>query len=348
MSLDIAPAPALSVVVPCYNEMDNLRELHQRLTRVCRDLLDGDYEIVLVNDGSSDKTWPIMLELAQRDTKLVLVNLSRNYGHQLALSAGLQMCRGRRAFIIDADMQDPPELLPDMMKRMDRGFDVVFGRRITRDGETKFKRASAAAFYRLLGRLTDIDIPLDAGDFRLMSRRSIDILNAMPESSRFIRGMVSWIGLPQEAFAYERAARFAGQTKYPFAKMVRFALDAITGFSIRPLRLASYLGLAAGGASLLLLVYVIGSYLRGDVVQGWTSLTVIILIVSAAQLLMIGLLGEYLGRLYMESKRRPLFVIQDVVRGSGFDVARLPTDPASHVSPAVDPDRKSSMLETGS
>lgn len=304
--------------------MDNLHELYQRLSQACQSLLQDDYELILINDGSRDQTWPIMLKLAEQDSKLVAVNLSRNYGHQLALTAGLHLCRGRRVFILDADLQDPPELLPKMMERMDRGFDVVFGQRKKRDGETWFKRISAASFYRCLDRIADIDIPLDTGDFRLMSRRSVDIINAMPESARFIRGMVSWIGLPQDAFHYERAARFAGRTNYPLGKMIKFALDAITGFSTRPLRLASYLGLAMGGVSTLLLFYVIGSYVRGDVVQGWTSLAVIVLVVSSAQLLMIGLLGEYLGRIYLESKRRPLYVIQDVVRGPGSLIAELP------------------------
>lgn len=288
-----------------------------------------------------------MLNLAEHDPKLVVVNLSRNYGHQLALTAGLHLCRGQRALILDADLQDPPELLPKMMERMDLGFDVVFGQRKKRDGETWFKRVSAASFYRCLDRIADINIPVDAGDFRLMSRRSIDILNAMPESGRFLRGMVSWIGLPQDAISYERGPRFAGQTKYPLGKMIRFALDAITGFSIRPLRLASYLGLAIGGASVLLLFYVIGSYLRGHVVQGWTSLAVILLVVSSAQLLMIGLLGEYLGRIYVEAKRRPLYVIQDVVRGSRPSIAELPGAIASGTFTTASPARNHSVLETG-
>lgn len=330
MSPALTSAPALSVVVPCYNEMDNLDELHRRLSQVCRGVLKDDYEIVLINDGSRDRTWPLMRKLATLDPRLVVVNLSRNYGHQLALTAGLHMCRGRRVFVLDADLQDPPELLPKMMERMDHGFDVVFGQRRTRDGETWFKRVTAAWFYRCLDRVADINIPLDTGDFRLMSRRAVDVLNAMPESGRFIRGMVSWIGLPQEAFPYERAARFAGRTNYPLGKMIGFALDAITGFSIRPLRLASYLGLAMGGMSILLLFYVIGSYLRGHVVQGWTSLAVIVLVVSSAQLLMMGLLGEYLGRIYVESKRRPLYVIQDVVRGSQPVNAPSVSDQAGH------------------
>ena len=304
---------SLSVVVPCYNEEEGVRELHRRVTAVCHACVGKAYELVLVNDGSSDATWKLMCELSELDKNVVAVNLSRNHGHQLALSAGLQMCRGERIFIIDADLQDPPELLPMMMARMDDGCDVVFGQRIKREGETAFKKASAFAFYRLLNRMVDIDIPRDTGDFRLMSRRAVDILNSMPEHHRFIRGMVSWIGMRQEALPYERAARFAGETKYPLSKMIRFAIDAITGFSVRPLRLASYLGFCFGIATLLLLAYVLVGYFLGHTVEGWTSLAVIILALGSVQLFVVGVMGEYLGRLYIESKRRPLFVIQEVI-----------------------------------
>lgn len=303
----------LSVVVPCYNEEDGVRELHRRVSAICQDCVGDAYELVLVNDGSSDATWNIMRELSEFDKHVVAVNLSRNHGHQLALSAGLQMCRGDRIFIIDADLQDPPELLPRMLERMDAGCDVVFGQRIKRKGETAFKKVSAFAFYRLLNKMVDIDIPRDTGDFRLMSRRAVDILNGMPEHHRFIRGMVSWIGMRQEALPYERAARFAGETKYPLAKMIRFAIDAVTGFSIRPLRMASYFGICFGIATLLLMAYVLVQYFLGNTVEGWTSLAVIILAASSVQLFVAGVMGEYLGRLYMESKGRPLFVIQDVV-----------------------------------
>jgi glycosyltransferase involved in cell wall biosynthesis len=309
---------SLSVVVPCYNEEDGVRELHRRVTTVCHSCVGDAYELVLINDGSSDATWALMCELSELDKNVVAINLSRNHGHQLALSAGLQMCRGERIFIIDADLQDPPELLPKMMGRMDTGCDVVFGQRIKREGETAFKKVSAFAFYRLLNRMVDIDIPRDTGDFRLMSRRAVDILNSMPEHHRFIRGMVSWIGMKQESLPYERAARFAGETKYPLSKMIRFAVDAITGFSVRPLRIASYLGICFGIATLLLIAYVLVHYYLGNAVAGWTSLAVIILALGSVQLFVAGVMGEYLGRLYMESKRRPLFVIQEVVCSAGF------------------------------
>jgi len=302
----------LSVVVPCYNEEEGVAELHRRVSDTCNDCVGEDYELVLVNDGSSDDTWKIMCELSQADKHVVALNLSRNHGHQLALSAGLQMCRGSRIFILDADLQDPPELLPKMMERMDGGCDVVFGQRIKREGETVFKKASAFAFYRILNKMVDIDIPRDTGDFRLMSRRSVDILNSMPEHHRFIRGMVSWIGMRQESVPYNRAARFAGDTKYPLSKMIRFAIDAVTGFSIRPLRMASYLGICFGITTLLFLVYVLIQYFLGHTVEGWASLAVIILALGSVQLFVAGIMGEYLGRLYVESKHRPLFIIQEI------------------------------------
>jgi dolichol-phosphate mannosyltransferase len=217
--------------------------------------------------------------------------------------------------VLDADLQDPPELLAPMMSRMNTGVDTVYGQRTKRVGETAFKRLTAKLFYRLIRRLVEVDIPLDAGDFRLMSRRTVDILNSMPESHRFVRGMVGWMGLRQEALPYERSARFAGTTKYTLSKMLRFVLDAVTGFSIKPLRLASWLGVASGAVGLLLIIYVLSSWVRGHTVEGWTSAMSVILILGSSQLLVLGLIGEYLGRLYLQSKNRPLFIIERTVRG---------------------------------
>jgi dolichol-phosphate mannosyltransferase len=305
--------PALSVVVPCFNEEAVLLELHRRLTATCL-RIGGEYEIVLVNDGSRDHTWDLMRELADADPHLIVVNLSRNHGHQIALTAGLNFARGSRILILDADLQDPPELLPDMMRLVDEGADVVYGQRRRREGETRLKTLSAKLFYRMLRQLSDVDIPADTGDFRLMTRRSLDILNSMPEQSRFVRGMVSWIGLRQVPLLYDRDARFAGETKYPLWKMVRFATDAITGFSIVPLRTASLLGVVIGVISAMMLGYTLGSWALGRTVEGWTSLSTIILTVSSVQLLVLGILGEYLGRLYMQSKQRPLFIIDTIYR----------------------------------
>ncbi len=278
-----------------------------------------DHEIVLVNDGSTDDSLALLRGIAGADRHVVVVNLSRNFGHQRAVSAGLQFCRGQRILVIDADLQDPPGLLPEMMRAMDAGADVVFGRRRSRAGESRFKRASAAAFYRLLQRLTDVPIPADTGDFRLISRRALDVLNDMPEQFRFIRGMVSWIGLRQVPIDYDRQPRIAGRTGYPLSRMVAFALDAITGFSVVPLRLATWLGLLTSVASLLMTGYTLLAWLFGDTVAGWASLAAIVLTLGGVQLLVLGILGEYVGRLYIESKRRPLFVVSDVFRADTPD-----------------------------
>jgi len=302
----------LSIVVPCFNEQDSLPEFHRRMSAAASAAGEA-YEIVFVDDGSTDRTWEVLRALGATDPTVVGVKLSRNHGHQLALTAGLTQCRGERVLVIDADLQDPPELLGAMLAMLDAGADVVYGQRRSRAGETRFKTATAAVFYRLLRRLVEIDIPLDAGDFRLMSRRALDVLNAMPEHHRFIRGMVSWIGLRQVPILYDRDARYAGETKYPLRKMIRFALDAITGFSVAPLRLASVLGGVAAALSLLLMIYTLGSWLLGHTTPGWTSLSSIVLLIGSVQLMVLGIIGEYLGRLYIEVKRRPLFVIETVV-----------------------------------
>ncbi|WP_455274831.1 glycosyltransferase family 2 protein [Rhizobium herbae] len=313
--MDIAAkqAIALSVVIPCYNERDGISELHRRVTAVCEAQAGSSYEIVLVIDGATDGTREAIFDLARKDTHIVAIDLSRNYGHQIALSAGLELCRGERVLILDADLQDPPELLGPMMTKMDEGFDVVFGQRLKRDGESLFKKTSASLFYRLLRRMVDIDIAADTGDFRLMSRRAVDHLNAMPERYRFIRGMVNWIGLKQTAFHYHRQARFAGTTHYPLRKMVLLAVDAMTSFSIAPLRFASHLGMIFGLIGLLTLGYTIISWLDGNVIPGWTSLAAIVLILGSVQLLVLGIFGEYLGRMYMETKRRPLYIVNEIV-----------------------------------
>ena len=228
--------PTLSIVVPCFNEEACIAELYRRLTASATAAAGDDYELVLVNDGSGDGTWPAMRRIAESDGRVLAVNLSRNHGHQLALTAGLDLCRGDRILIIDADLQDPPELLSGMLDEMrSQDADVVYGVRRSRAGETPFKRATAHGFYRLLSRATEIEIPLDTGDFRLISRRALEAFLAMPEQSRFIRGMVAWIGFRQVPFPYDREERFAGATKYPFGKMMRFAFDALTGFSSAPL-----------------------------------------------------------------------------------------------------------------
>jgi dolichol-phosphate mannosyltransferase len=315
---------ALSIVVPCFNEEACLVELHARLGASARIAAGEDYELVLVNDGSRDGSWPIMQRMAFEDAHVVAVNLSRNHGHQLALTAGLDLCRGEAILIIDADLQDPPELLPAMLGAMrEQDADVVYGVRKSRAGETAFKRATAHGFYRLLSRATEVDIPLDAGDFRLMSRRALDALLGMPEQARFIRGMVAWIGFKQVPFAYDRAERFAGETKYPLKKMMRFAFDALTGFSSAPLKLASHAGLWLSLGSVLLLLYIAYAWIAGQSIQGWTSLMLVVVALGAIQMFVLALMGEYIGRLYNEAKRRPLYIVQEVAGGGSRSEGRL-------------------------
>ena len=306
--------PALSVVAPCYNEEGVLPEFVRRTAAV----LDGlkiSTEIVLVDDGSRDGTWAVITEAAARDPRVVGVRLMRNHGHQLALTAGLSVCRGERILIIDADLQDPPELLPDMIALMDQGADVVYGRRRKRAGESLFKRASAAAFYRLIGRMTDVEIPSDAGDFRLLTRRVLDLLLAMPERHRFIRGMVAWIGGKQVPLLYDRQARAAGESKYPLSKMIRFAVDAITAFSVVPLMASMTIGWVMALVGLAFFAYSIVGWFLGANLPGWTSLMAALGLLGGMQFLMLGIIGAYLGRLYDQSKGRPLFMIRDIVGG---------------------------------
>jgi polyisoprenyl-phosphate glycosyltransferase len=307
--------PRLSIVVPCYNEEACLDMLHQRAGQAARAVVGDDYEIVLVDDGSRDRSWEIMRRLGESDPHVLALRLSRNHGHQLALSAGLDLCHGALILILDADLQDPPELLGPMIARLQaEEADVVYAVRGHRRGETRFKRAMAKMFYRLLSVASDgTPIPLDTGDFRLMTRRALDVLQAMPEQSRFIRGMVAWIGFKQVAFAYEREERFAGMTNYPLVKMLGLALDAVTGFSSAPLRLASYAGILFALLAFVVTLYSLGNWLMGNTVEGWTSLIVVVLVIGSVQLFVLGVMGEYIGRLYNQSKQRPLYIVSDVV-----------------------------------
>src|SRR6478672_6685946 len=307
------PSVPLSIVVPCYNEEGCLAELHRRLSAAAQAAAGDAYEIVLINDGSKDRTWPIMQALAATDPHLVAINLSRNHGHQLALTAGLDLCAGERILIIDADLQDPPELLADMLQTMnEQQADVVYAVRRARAGETAFKRGTAKAFYRILFKLSEIEIPLDTGDFRLMSRRALDALLALPEQARFIRGMVAWVGFKQVPILYDRAERHAGETNYPLRKMLRLAVDAITGFSTAPLRFASHVGLWLVAASILLIGYIAIGFFTGSAIQGWTSLMLVVVILGAVQMFVLGMIGEYLGRVYVEAKKRPLYIVAEI------------------------------------
>jgi polyisoprenyl-phosphate glycosyltransferase len=309
-------SPRLSIVAPCYNEEDVIGEFCRRALAAGRNVAEGSFELVLIDDGSRDATWDRIEALSAANPEIVGVRLMRNHGHQLAATAGISSARGERILLIDADLQDPPELLTEMMAAMDEGADVVYGQRRIRRGENWFKLTSASAFYRLLPWLASVDIPRDTGDFRLMSRRIADILMSMPERDRFLRGLVSWVGGRQIPVLYERDERYAGTSKYPLAKMVRLALDAITSFSTRPLRLASWTGVVTAMLAMVLLVYTLIQWMLGNVISGWSSIMVALTIFSAIQLLTLGILGEYVGRLVQESKGRPLFMIDRVIGGS--------------------------------
>lgn len=308
------PRPRLSVTSPCYNEEAGLPELHRRLTAACKEVAGDDYEIILVNDGSSrDDTWGAICRLHDADPHVIGVDLSRNFGHQAALTAALSLSRGERIFILDADLQDPPELLAAMWREMDAGADVAYGKRRSRDGESKRKKVTALLFYRVLRQLIDFDIPTDTGDFRLISRRVLDALLSMPEAHRFIRGMVSWIGFKQVPVEYDRQSRYAGETGYTFAKMINFALDAITAFSAKPLRIGLYAGMALVGFSWLGIVYSLVSWLFFSTQPGWTSLIIAVMLLGGAQIFMLALIGEYVSRTFVQTKGRPLYFFREIV-----------------------------------
>jgi dolichol-phosphate mannosyltransferase len=304
--------PALSVVLPVYNEEAGIRPLYDRLTAVLGSL-GLSYEMILVNDGSRDRSWDRILELGSADRRVRGVNLSRNFGHQIAITAGVDFSRGDAVVVMDSDLQDPPELIPELYRKHREGFDVVYAQRRTREGETWFKRTTAKVFYRLIRRMTTIPIPLDTGDFRLMSRRVVDDLKQLQEQNRFVRGLTTWVGYNQTPVLYDRDRRYAGSTKFPVTKMMKFALDGITGFSSQPLRLASHAGLLFAAGSLVLMGLFIAYKLAGGrgVIPGWTSLIVAVLFLGGVQLLAVGILGEYIGRIYEEVKRRPLYLVRD-------------------------------------
>jgi polyisoprenyl-phosphate glycosyltransferase len=309
----------LSIVVPLYNEAANVATLLERLTGVTRRLsANVDCEIVLVNDGSSDATAATVREQMATRPNIVLVNLSRNFGHQLAATAGLEIAGGDAVVLMDGDLQDPPELIEAFLEKWRAGYDVVYAVRRARPGESRFKLLTAGAFYRLINRMTKIAIPLDAGDFRLMSRRVVEALRRSPERHRFLRGMVSWVGFNQTAVEYDRDIRYAGTTKYPLTKMIRFAMDGITSFSDIPLRFASYLGFTVSAVAFIYALVVISFKLfrlkPPAYTPGWASTIVAVLFLGGVQLMSLGILGEYLGRVYDEVKGRPLYLISDIER----------------------------------
>ena len=304
----------LSVVIPSFNEELVIRETHQRLISALERIPKVGIEFVYVDDGSDDTTLDILRGIQGADDRVRIVALSRNFGHQVALTAGLEHANGDIVAVIDADLQDPPEAIKEMVDRWRAGADVAYGVRSMRQGEGASKRAFSHVFYRLMNRLSEVPVPLDTGDFRLMDRRVVDALLAMPEQSRYVRGMVAWTGFHQEPVHFERAPRLAGGTKYSFGKMVRLATDGILSFSVIPLRLASYLGFAASVLALAGIVYALVLRLLTDVwVTGWTLLFIAMLFLGGVQLLVLGVIGEYLGRAYGELKRRPLYFVKETV-----------------------------------
>lgn len=305
-------ARVVSLVVPVYCEEAVLAEFYQRAKAALEALAPRfDHELVFVNDGSTDGTLAVLRDLAARDPHVRIVDLSRNFGHQKAITAGLDHAAGDAVVVIDADLQDPPEVVRAMVAAWDDGAKVVYGVRTHRRGDNAFKRLTASAFYKLIARLADVRLPGDSGDFRLLDRTVVDVLTRMREDSRYLRGLVSWVGFSQRALPYEREPRWAGETKYPLRKMVRFAADAVTSFSERPLRLATGVGMLVTAGSLAFAVWVIVGKLVAPErsVQGWTSVMVTVLFLGGVQLLSIGVLGEYLGRVYRETKERPLYVV---------------------------------------
>ncbi len=300
-----------SIVVPVYNEIESLSELHSRLETVLNSL-GAPWELIFVDDGSTDGSTEEILRIAGQDQRVRPVIFARNFGHQIAITAGLDYSQGEAVVMIDADLQDPPEVIPDLVSKWKEGYEVVFAVRTEREGESWFKKLTASIFYRLIYRITDVKIPLDTGDFRLLDRQAVNILNKMRERHRFPRGMAAWIGFRQVGVPYRRAARFAGTTKYPFRKMFRLALDAITSFSYFPLQLATYLGFICAGVSALVIPIVIAMRLTGSqAFLGQATTLIAVLFLGGIQLISLGILGEYLGRLYDEAKGRPLYIVRE-------------------------------------
>jgi len=304
----------ISVIVPLYNEELVVGELQKRLTQVL-DRCTDSYEIIFVDDGSSDRTLDAVKKFCAADRRIRLISFSRNFGHQMAVTAGMDRSRGEAVIVIDADLQDPPEVIPEMIGKWKSGCQVVYGVRERREGESFLKLITAGCFYRLLRRMTSVDIPVDTGDFRLVDRKVVREFNQMRERSRFIRGMVSWIGYRQGEVRYTRNPRFAGKTKYPLRKMLAFAIDGLISFSNLPLRISSVFGLAAAGVSFLLMVYGILSriFFPQYTISGWASLFTAVLFLGGIQLVSLGILGEYVSRIYREIKQRPLYIINEEI-----------------------------------
>ena len=305
-------SPSISIIAPIFNEAANIPELYRRVKEVM-DSSGETWEIVMVDDGSTDGSTESIRELRDRDERVRPVIFARNFGHQLAVTAGLDYSRGDAVVIIDADLQDPPEVILDMIDKWKEGYEVVYAVRTEREGETWFKEFTASLFYRIIYRITDVDIPMDTGDFRLLDRKVVDVMNQMRERHRFLRGMSVWVGFKQTGVEYRRAARFAGETKYPFRKMLKFATDAITSFSYFPLQLAMYIGFISAGISIISIPVVIALRVAGSqAFFGQASTLIAVLFLGGVQLISLGIIGEYIGRLYDQAKGRPLYIVREV------------------------------------
>jgi dolichol-phosphate mannosyltransferase len=307
----------LSVIVPVFNESEGIAMFYQRASAALAAIPGVRYELVFVDDGSRDDSGLQLARFAADDPHVRVIRFSRNFGHQMAITAGLDHARGDCLAVIDADLQDPPEVIGDMVTQWRAGYDVVYGVRAKRDGEGRMKLWTASVFYRLLNRITGIHIPVDVGDFRLLSRRAADHLRQLREQDRFVRGLVSWIGFRQTGVTYNRDKRFAGETKYPYRKMLKFALDGITSFSTMPLKVAMWMGYAASGLAFLYLLTVFIQKLLGHTVEGWATIMVALLFLGGTQLICLGIIGEYVGRIYSESKGRPLYIVEEVLGADG-------------------------------
>ena len=301
----------ISVVIPMYYEEAVAQECYERITKVLKNIQNYEHEIIFVNDGSKDRTLSILEEISDKDSNVKVLSFSRNFGHQAAVTAGIKHVTGDAIVIIDADLQDPPELIPEMVKLWEQGNEVIYGKRKTRKGESKFKLLTAKMFYKTLNALSDVEIPKDTGDFRLVDRKVVDVVNSMPEHNKFLRGLFSWVGFKQVAYEYERKERFAGKTKYPLKKMLKLAADGIISFSTKPLKIVGGLGIISIVVSLAILIYSLVSYIfeLNNLVPGWTSIMVAITLFSGVQLLSIWIISEYIARIYDETKRRPEYII---------------------------------------
>ena len=305
----------ISIVIPMYYEEEVAEECYQRISNTLKKLDNYDYELIFINDGSQDKTQEILENIAKQDKKAKIITFSRNFGHQCAVTAGIKYVTGDCVVIIDADLQDPPEVIPEMLKLWEQGNEVIYGKRKSRKGESKFKLLSAKMFYRTLDALSDVKIPMDTGDFRLVDRKVIDVINSMPEHNKFLRGLFSWVGFKQIPYEYERQERYAGKTKYPLKKMLKLASDGIISFSTKPLKLVGYLGIITIVISIALLIYTLISYIfsLNNLTAGWTSIMVAITLFSGVQLVSIWLISEYIARIYDETKNRPQYIIRDTI-----------------------------------